>query len=191
MRREWSPECFHHTSTDLSEFFACSALVLERGADPLFRDCCCKLQVRKYVDAWSPPVSPLDSKDAQLRILAENLYQRRPVLYLQGHTQPYPAQVLLRTVRKPSVGALTKAATAAGLFQSPSNTFIVIKFDPQFGYAGEAVITRGNVFKPGCSLVACSQLAGWWLLLAGVQQFGLQLLIRAARSRVVLQSGRP
>jgi hypothetical protein len=97
--------------------------------------------VRKYVDAWSPPEAPFlqvgSSKDAALRALAEALYQRRPVLYLNGHAKAYPAQVLLRTVRKPSVGALSTAAAAAGLFKSPSNTVIVIKFDPQFGYAGE------------------------------------------------------
>ncbi|WIA41884.1 hypothetical protein OEZ86_009207 [Tetradesmus obliquus] len=96
-------------------------------------------EVRKYVDAWSPPeASSLQAgtaKEAALRALAEALYQRRPVLYLKGHAQPYPAQVLLRTVRKPSVGALSTAAAAAGLFKSPSNTVIVIKFDPQFGYA--------------------------------------------------------
>jgi hypothetical protein len=96
--------------------------------------------VRKYVDAWSPPEAPFlqvgSSKEAALRALAEALYQRRPELYLKGHAQAYPAQVLLRTVRKPSVGALSTAAAAAGLFKSPSNTVIVIKFDPQFGYAG-------------------------------------------------------
>jgi hypothetical protein len=96
--------------------------------------------VRKYVDAWNPPEAPLlqvgTAKEAALRALAEALYQRRPVLYLKGHSKPHPAQVLLRTVRKPSVGALSTAAAAAGLFKSPSNTVIVIKFDPQFGYAG-------------------------------------------------------
>eukprot|EP00882_Tetradesmus_deserticola_P015241 GHRQ01016232.1.p5 GENE.GHRQ01016232.1~~GHRQ01016232.1.p5 ORF type:complete len:125 (-),score=23.48 GHRQ01016232.1:479-853(-) len=98
-------------------------------------------QVKKYVDAWSPPAALLlqagSSKEAALRALAEALYQRRPVLHLQGHAQPYPAQVLLRTARKPSIGALGTAAAAAGLFKSPSNTVIVIKFDPRFGYAGE------------------------------------------------------
>jgi hypothetical protein len=98
--------------------------------------------VRKYVDAWIPPEASFlqvgTAKEAALRALAEALYQRRPVLYLKGHAQPYPAQVLLRTVRKPSVGALSTAAAAAGLFKSPSNTVIVIKFDPQFGYAGES-----------------------------------------------------
>jgi hypothetical protein len=102
----------------------------------------CLPQVRKYVDAWSPPEASFlqvgSSKEAALRSLAEALYQRRPVLYLKGHAQAYPAQVLLRTVRKPSVGALSTAAAAAGLFKSPSNTVIVIKFDPQFGYAGES-----------------------------------------------------
>lgn len=92
------------------------------------------------MDAWSPPEASFlqagTAKEAALRALAEALYQRRPVLHLKGHAQPYPAQVLLRTVRKPSVGALSTAAAAACLFKSPSNTVIVIKFDPQFGYAG-------------------------------------------------------
>jgi hypothetical protein len=78
------------------------------------------------------------------------------VLYLKGHSQAYPAQVLLRTVRKPSAGALSTAAAAAGLFKSPSNTVIIIKFDPQFGYAGapsKQCTTQACVMQIG--LCAC------------------------------------
>eukprot|EP00879_Flechtneria_rotunda_P006656 GHRR01006995.1.p1 GENE.GHRR01006995.1~~GHRR01006995.1.p1 ORF type:complete len:141 (+),score=29.60 GHRR01006995.1:228-650(+) len=94
-------------------------------------------EVAKHVDSWqATPVQPNNDKTALIRPLAEQLYQRRPVLYLKGHKEPFPATVLLRAVRKSSVSALTKTGTAAGLFQSPDNTFIVIKFPPQFNYAG-------------------------------------------------------
>lgn len=90
----------------------------------------------KYVDAQAPSLLRNAPKDSSLRSLAEQLYVRRPVLYLKGHAEALPATVLLRSARKPSVGALSTVGAAAGLFKSPNNSFIVIKFDPQFGYAG-------------------------------------------------------
>lgn len=96
------------------------------------------IQIAKHVAAWAATASLSSDKVAALRALAQELYQRRPILYLQGSTSPVSAQVMLRSVRKPSVAALAKApAATASLFKAPSNTFIVIKFDPQFGYAGE------------------------------------------------------
>lgn len=93
------------------------------------------VQVAKYVDAQAPALLGDAPKSLALRSLAEQLYIRRPVLYLKNHPEPLPATVLLRTARKPSVGALS-TVSAAGLFKSPDNSFIIIKFDPQFGYAG-------------------------------------------------------
>eukprot|EP00775_Hariotina_reticulata_P004841 gene4841-5088_t len=93
-------------------------------------------EIAKHVAAWAATASPSSEKVAILRALAQELYQRRPILYLQGSSNPVAAQVMLRSVRKPSVVALAKApAATASLFKAPSNTFIVIKFDPQFGYA--------------------------------------------------------
>jgi hypothetical protein len=45
--------------------------------------------------------------------------------------------VLLRTTRKPSLAALNSAVGPTSLFKAPGNSFVVIKFDPRFGFAGE------------------------------------------------------
>lgn len=103
-------------------------------------------QIAKHVLAWQPPSpgspasstagSSTTSKATLLRPLAEQLYARRPLLYLRGRPDPLPASVLLRSVVKPPVEALSRVGAAGSLFKAPANTLIVIKFDPQFGYAG-------------------------------------------------------
>jgi hypothetical protein len=96
------------------------------------------MQIAEHVAAWTASASPSGDKISTLRGLAQELYQRRPLLYVQGSTSPISAQVVLRSVRKPSVSALAKApAATASLFKTPTNTTIVIKFHPQFGYAGQ------------------------------------------------------
>lgn len=95
-------------------------------------------QIAKHVDAWAVTPAAAGDKASALNDLAAQLFVRRPILQLKGHPAPLPASVLLRSVRKPSLGALAKAPSAAGLFRAPSNSFVVIKFHPSFGYAGAA-----------------------------------------------------